>query len=298
MFHAKRIKKNIRTLIEIKKYIMKTRIAITLTFLMTSVFAQEKIEYKTETAIPYYIEDIMKGDKYKQEMCVFDFYYPTNIKDFPTIVWFHGGGLTSGKRQIPELLKEKGFAIIGVEYRLSPNIKAVDCIKDAAAATAWAFKNIEKYGGSTSLIFVSGMSAGGYLTYMVGLDKKYLAVHNIDANQIAGLIPFSGHAITHFTVRKEMGISGKQPIIDNMAPLYHVRADAPPMLIITGDRELEMLGRYEENAYMMRMLKVAGHKQVRIYELDGSNHGQMMYSALPLLYREVKKLTKEIMNDK
>ena len=277
---------------------MKSRIAITLTFLMTSVFAQEKINYKTETAIPYYNEDIMKGDKYVQEMCVFDFYYPTNIKDFPTIVWFHGGGLTGGKRQIPIFLKEKGMAVISVDYRLSPNIKAVDCIKDAAAATAWAFKNIKKYRGSTSLIFVSGMSAGGYLTYMVGLDKKYLAVHNIDANQIAGLIPFSGHAITHFTVRKEMGISGKQPIIDEMAPLYHVRADAPPMLIITGDRELEMLGRYEENAYMMRMMQVAGHKQVQIHELDGSNHGQMMYSALPLLYREVQRLTKEIMDDK
>ena len=277
---------------------LRITIVITLTFLMTNVFAQEKTEYKTETTITYYNEDTMKGDKYMQEMCVFDFYYPTNIKKFPTIVWFHGGGLTGGKRQIPEFLKEKGIAVIGVEYRLSPNIKAVDCIKDAAAATAWAFKNIEKYGGSTSLIFVSGMSAGGYLTYMVGLDKKYLAVHNIDANQIAGLIPFSGHAITHFTVRKEMGISGKQPIIDDMAPLYYVRADAPPMLIITGDRELEMLGRYEENAYMMRMLKVAGHKQVQIHELDGSNHGQMMYSALPLLYREVKSLSKKIVDNK
>jgi acetyl esterase/lipase len=277
---------------------LRITIVITLTFLMTNVFAQEKTEYKTETTITYYNEDTMKGDKYMQEMCVFDFYYPTNIKNFSTIVWFHGGGLTGGKRQIPEFLKEKGIAVIGVEYRLSPNIKAVDCIKDAAAATAWAFKNIEKYGGSTSLIFVSGMSAGGYLTYMVGLDKKYLAVHNIDANQIAGLIPFSGHAITHFTVRKEMGISGKQPIIDDMAPLYYVRADAPPMLIITGDRELEMLGRYEENAYMMRMLKVAGHKQVQIHELDGSNHGQMMYSALPLLYREVKSLSKKIVDNK
>ena len=277
---------------------MKSKIAIAFTFLMTSVFAQEKINYKTETTIPYYNEDTMKGDKYLQEMCVFDFYYPTNIKDFSTIVWFHGGSLTGGKRQIPIFLKEKGLAVISVDYRLSPNIKAVNCIKDAAAAVAWAFKNIDKYGGNTSLIFVSGMSAGGYLTYMVGLDKKYLGVHNIDANQIAGLIPFSGHAITHFTVRKEMGVSGKQPIIDEMAPLYHVRADAPPMLIITGDRELEMLGRYEENAYMMRMMKVAGHKQVQIHELDGSNHGQMMYSALPLLYREVKRLTKEIMDDK
>jgi acetyl esterase/lipase len=277
---------------------LRITIVIALTFLITNVFAQEKTEYKTETSIPYYNEGTIKGDKYMQEMCVFDFYYPTNIKNFSTIIWFHGGGLTGGKRQIPEFLKEKGIAVIGVEYRLSPNIKAVDCIKDAAAATAWAFKNIEEYGGSTSLIFVSGMSAGGYLTYMVGLDKKYLAVHNIDANQIAGLIPFSGHAITHFTVRKEMGISGKQPIIDDMAPLYYVRADAPSMLIITGDRELEMLGRYEENAYMMRMLKVAGHRQVRIHELDGSNHGQMMYSALPLLYREVKSLSEKIVDNK
>ena len=137
------------------------------------------------------------------------------------------------------------------------------------------------------------MSAGGYLTYMVGLDKSYLAIHDINANQIAGLVPFSGHAITHFTVRKEMGISGKQPIIDKMAPLYYVREDASPLLIITGDRNIEMLGRYEENAYMMRMMKVAGHKEVRIFELDGSNHGQMKYSGLPLLSREVIRLTKK-----
>lgn len=262
---------------------------------MSSVFAQEKNNYKTETSIHYYDRDIMKGDEYMQQMCVVDFYYPTDIENFPTIVWFHGGGLTGGKREIPEYLKTKGVAVIGVEYRLSPNVKSAECIKDAAAATAWTFKNIEKYGGNSSLIFVSGMSAGGYLAYMVGLDKKYLAAHDIDANKIAGLIPFSGHAITHFTVRRESGIPEEQPIIDEMAPLFHVRADAPPLLIVTGDRELEMLGRYEENAYMMRMMKVAGHERVRIYELDGSNHIQMIYPALPILLREVETLSKEIM---
>ena len=117
-------------------------IAIILTALTQSVIAQdviEKIEYKTVPAIQYYSEETMKGDNYMQDMCVFDFYYPTNIKDFPTIVWFHGGGLTQGKRAIPEYLKNRGFAIIGVDYRLSPKVKAVECIKDAAAATAWAF---------------------------------------------------------------------------------------------------------------------------------------------------------------
>lgn len=269
-------------------------IIFALTLSITDLAAQKSHTYKIDSLIQYYDTDIMNGDEYMQQMCVLDFYYPTEIENYPTIVWFHGGGLTGGKRDIPEYLKNNGVAVVGVEYRLSPNVKSLECIKDAAAATAWTFENIEKYGGSTSLIFVSGMSAGGYLAYMIGLDKSYLNAHNIDANKIAGLIPFSGHAITHFTVRKERGIPGEQAIIDEMAPLFHVRADAPPLLILSGDRELELLGRYEESAYMMRMMKVAGHKRVRIHELDGFNHGQMIYPALPLLLREVKSLTKEI----
>jgi xanthosine utilization system XapX-like protein len=46
--------------------------------------------------------------------------------------------------------------------------------------------------------------------------------------------------------------------------LYHVRADAPPLLLITGDRELELLGRYEENAYLMRMMKIKGQPSTSI----------------------------------
>lgn len=267
-------------------------------FFFSNINAQEKITYETIDSIAYYDNSAIKGDKYKQKTCVIDLYYPTNIENYPTIVWFHGGGLTVGHREIPEYLKDKGFAVIGVEYRLSPNVKSVDCIKDAAAATAWAFKHIEEYKGNKSLIFVSGYSAGGYLTYMVGMDKEYLAAFDIDADDIAGLIPFSGHAINHFTVRKEMGIPGKQPFIDKMAPLYHVRPGTPRTLIITGDRELEMLGRYEENAYMMRMMKVAGNENVNISEMDGCNHGQMMYAALPLLSREVKAVTKDILSKK
>ena len=127
---------------------------------------------------------------------------------------------------------------------------------------------------------------------MVGMDKHWLAAHDIDADQIAGLIPFSGHMITHFTVRKERGIPDTQPIVDEFAPLYFVRADAPPLLLITGDRELEMLGRYEENAYMMRMMKVVGHKQTAIREIKGCDHGGMVAPAFPLLLDEVERVLK------
>lgn len=258
--------------------------------LFTSAVSQD-IEYKTLSNIPYYTEEAGLQDSYIRERCLLDIYYPVNKKEFTTIVWFHGGGLTGGNKELPEALKNKGLCIIGVNYRLAPKVKAPAYIEDAAAAVAWVFKNIEKYGGDSSSIFVAGHSAGGYLGMMIGLDKQYLAAHGIDADSIAGLIPFSGQTITHFTIREEKNIGDKQPVIDKYAPLFHVRADAPPMLLITGGRELELRGRYEENAYLARMMEVAGHQETRLFELDGYGHN-MAYPAFPLLINEINRILK------
>lgn len=259
-----------------------------------SVSAQ-KLEYTSQLNIPYYADAINKSDAYIKERCVLDVYYPKNSPGFATVIWFHGGGLTGGNKELPEALKNQGIAVISVNYRLGPKVSAPKYIEDAAAAVAWTFKNIHTFGGDESLIFVSGHSAGGYLASMVGLDKKWLKAEGIDANKIAGLIPFSGQAITHFLVRKERGIPDTQPVVDEFAPLFHVRADAPPLLLITGDRELEMLGRYEENAYLMRMMKIAGHKDTKLYELDGFGHN-MTAPAFPLLLNEVRRIAKEKKN--
>ncbi len=236
-----------------------------------------------------------KLTEYMRERCRLDVYHPKNEKDFATVVWFHGGGLKGGGRSVPKALQLKGIAVVAVNYRLHPKVKAPAYIEDAAAAVAWTFKNIGKYGGSSKRIYVSGHSAGGYLTSMVGLDKRWLATHGIDANAIAGLIPYSGHTITHFTIRAERGIDGKQPVLDALAPLFHVRKDAPPLLLITGDRELEMLGRYEENAYLWRMMRVNGHPSTHLMELDGYNHGQMAEPAHPLLLRFIQRIEKQKM---
>ena len=243
--------------------------------------------YVFEQNIAYRSDSLNASDAYIESRCVLDLYYPKDTVDFPLVVWFHGGGLKGGNKYIPSFLKGKGVAVAAVNYRLNPTVKAPVYIEDAAAAVAWAFKNIESYGGRSDLIFVSGHSAGGYLTAMIGLDKQYLAAHGIDADEIAGLIPFSGNVINHLTVRAEQGIPITQPIIDAMAPLYHVRPDAPPILLITGDREKELVGRYEENAYFWRMMQVVGHPDTRIFELDGYGHG-MVEPATPLLLDMVK----------
>ncbi len=257
----------------------------------------QKIEYKLVQDKPYYEPDTPNMTEYQQERCKLDISYPENGKDLPVIVWFHGGGLTGGNKSIPTGLKEKGYVVIAVNYRLSPQVKTPVCIEDATAAIAWTFKHASEYGGSPDKIFISGHSAGGYLVLMVGLQKKWLAKYDIDANKLAGIVPFSGHTITHMTTRKEMGIPDKQPIVDEMAPLYHVRGDTSQILLITGDREKEMLGRYEENAYLLRMLKLNGNKNCTLYELQGYGHG-MVTPGIPLLLDFIKKTYAEKDKDK
>ena len=246
--------------------------------------------YAVEKDILYRSGDL---SPYMEERCRLDLYYPENVENFKTIVWFHGGGLKAGNKSIPEVLKQQGFAIATVNYRLSPKVQNPTYIEDAAASVAWVFKNIQQYGGDQELIFVSGHSAGGYLTSMVGLDKSYLQTHGIDANNIAALIPFSGHAITHFTIRSERGLGSTEVVVDQYAPLQHIRRDAPPYIIITGDREKELYGRYEENAYMYRMMKLIGHEETLLYELDGFGHSPMANPAFYILTDYVKKFNLE-----
>lgn len=241
--------------------------------LLIGLTLQAQETYKTVKDISY----IPAGetDGYRKERCKFDVYYPVGKKDFPTIVWFHGGGLEGGGKHVPEMFMNQGFAVVAVNYRLSPKAQNPAYTEDAAAAVAWAYKHIEEYGGSPRRVFVTGHSAGGYLTLMVGLDKSYLQEYGVDADSIAAYLPISGQTVTHFTIRKERSLPEGIPVIDQYAPCNKARKDTPPFVLITGDRNLEMADRYEENALLASVLKNIGNKKVSLYELQGFDHGQV-----------------------
>ena len=254
----------------------------------SSSLAASKVKYGMDKDIAYRSEK----DAYIASQCRLDVYYPKKAENAPVVVWFHGGGLTKGKKYVPEELEESGIIVVAVGYRFMDKVHISDCIDDAAASVAWTFANIGKYGGAKDRIFVSGHSAGGYLTNMLGLDRKWLAKYGIDANSLAGLMPLSGQAITHYELRKQQGIGPLQATIDEYAPLTYARGDAAPMLIVSGDRELEMNGRYEEQAYFWRMLKLNGMKDVSIYEMQGYNHSQMRHPAMHLVKKFISDHTK------
>ncbi|MBQ6178055.1 MAG: alpha/beta hydrolase [Bacteroidales bacterium] len=267
------------------------RIVIALAACLLAIIAtgqeRQRSEYKLETGIPYHQD----AGEYAVQRCVLDFYYPSDIKGFPTIVWFHGGGLEGGQKDIPEGLKDSGIGIIGVNYRLLPKADVKEIIDDAAAAVAWAFKEVASRGGDPDKIFVAGHSAGGYLIDMIVLDKHWLEAYGIDADRIAGAFPYSAQKMTHYNVRKGMGIGPLQVIADENAPIFHVRKLPMPMLVLSGDRELELYGRYEEQAYFWRMMKLVGNENVFLYEFDGYDHGGMPAPAHSVVKRYVRAIS-------
>ncbi|MDF9827009.1 acetyl esterase/lipase [Ereboglobus sp. PH5-5] len=271
-----------------------------LVFLLSLPLCAKKTEqkattYETKLNISYYDDHALaNADEYKKSHCKMDMYYPENRAGFPTIVWFHGGGLTGGKRRLPAL-KNQGIALVAVSYRLSPKGEFPCFLEDAAAATAWVIKNIAAHGGDPDKVFIAGHSAGGYLSAMVGMDERWLAAHGISNRKLAGIIPVSAQVTTHFLVKKLRGDRGEQyrPIIDEYAPLYHASKNLPPICLIVGDRRIEWKSRVEENELLAVSLKNLGHEQTEFYEMGGLNHRAVGEGAMIIIKKYVNRIIEE-----
>lgn len=271
---------------------MKTRLILAV-FILMAAFSASAQQYPQDEGynfvqnVSYVSAD--ETDEYRKERCVLDIYYPDTDEGFATLVWFHGGGLTGGSKELLEGFRRQGFAVVAVNYRLFPRCKCPDYIDDAAQAVAWTYGNIEKYGGDKDHIYVSGHSAGGYLTLMVALAKEYTAKYGFDADKIAKAYPVSGQTVTHYTIRKERGLPDGIPVVDGYAPMSHAGRGGAPMVLISGDRDLEMLARYEENAHLQALLEHFGHDSV-LYEMQGFDHGTVLAPAVALITSDIRRL--------
>lgn len=252
--------------------------------------------YRLAGDIPYYEEGWEKrGDTaYLEERCKLDVYYPENADEAAAVVFFHGGGLSTGEKGIPERLKNAGLIIVAPNYRLSPDrARCPDYLYDAAAAAAWTFRHIGEFGGSSELVFVSGSSGGAYLAMMIGMDPRYLACFGESHRRFAALLPVTGQMTTHFQILNERNGTGGmlqplRPVIDEYAPLYHASADLPPIELYAGDPKIEWPGRAEENLLLAAQLtRVAGHTDTTVHILSGFEHCDVGEPACVLMRKRI-----------
>ena len=247
--------------------------------------ALSAIEYRIERDIPYRSpESLAQEGEYARSRCLLDMRFPVGVTNFATVVHFHGGGIVKGNKgsfSWPEEASEDDpVALISGGYRLLTNATPAQAVSDAAAAVAWTLKNISRYGGDPKKVFVTGISAGGYLTAMVGLDYRWLAKHDLKPTDLAGIIPLTGQMTKHFNVRK-IGFNDMDPQfvpkVDEWAPLYHVSTNAlPPCCFLAGGRDIEWKARVEENELLAASLRACGHKNIEFRETEG-NHGGGVY---------------------
>ena len=97
----------------------------------------------------------------------------TEVNDLPVMVWFHGGGFTSGQASMygPEHLLDKDVILVTVNYRLGPlgfftlgneEVPGNQGMWDQYEGLRWVQNNIKSFGGNPSRVTIFGESAGGW----------------------------------------------------------------------------------------------------------------------------------------
>lgn len=105
-----------------------------------------------------------------------DIYWPSEGEGpFPVILSIHGGAFMGGDKrdvQIQPMLRalERGFAVIGVNYRMSGEALFPALVQDVKAAIRWVRAHADQYMLDPNKIAVWGGSAGGYLALMAGVS--------------------------------------------------------------------------------------------------------------------------------
>jgi acetyl esterase/lipase len=128
-----------------------------------------------------------------------DLFLPRGLKDYPTVVLIHGGCWVVGNNRcsglytsVGEFLASQGIAAALPNYRLAPQFKHPEQIKDVARAFAWVHHHIADHGGCAERIFIAGHSAGGHLAALLATDERYLQAEGLTTADIKGVISLSG----------------------------------------------------------------------------------------------------------
>lgn len=166
----------------------------------------------------------------------------------PVLVFFYGGGWANGNRRdygfVAKAYASRGFVVVIPDYRLVPQVRFPSFLEDAAAAVRWTHDNIARFGGDPDRIVVAGHSAGGYLAVMLALDPRYLKAAGADPSVIKAAMGLAGpYDFYPFVKRRSIDAMSRAPDPLATQPITFARADAPPMLLVTGTADTEVRPR-------------------------------------------------------
>ena len=140
--------------------------------------------------------DVAYGALARQRL---DIYRPSSTAPaagWPVVVFLYGGSWNRGEKAdykfAGEALASRGVLTLVADYRLYPEVRYPDFLKDSASALGYGLKGAARLGGDPKRVFVMGHSAGGYNAAMLALDARWLAEIGRKPSELAGFIGLAG----------------------------------------------------------------------------------------------------------
>ncbi len=219
------------------------------------LLGQIKLIDAQNVAIPDNVEEILDieygtGGERKLQL---DLYLPKGRKKAtPAIIFIHGGAWKGGKRSDMKFycvkFAEMGYVTATVTYRLSGEATFPAAVQDVKCAVRWLRANAAKNLIDPKRIVVSGNSAGGHLSMMIGYSNEPslegTGGNNDVSSRVCALVNFYGPAdlTTDFALKQGvlkdfMGGKSFDELPDAYrlaSPLFHLTQDDPPTLIFHG----------------------------------------------------------------
>jgi acetyl esterase/lipase len=246
-----------------------------------------------------YVEDTTR----RRHRC--DIYRPKGgTTGAPVLLQIHGGAwVISNKDQqampLVNLMAARGWVCVSINYGLSPRITWPEHLVNCKLALAWIREHIVEYGGDPSFVAVTGGSAGGHLTAMMGLtanDPQWQPGFADTDTSVQAIVPFYGvYDWTASATKRDRDLRRllersvvKQPfaeahaIYEAASPMNHVGADAPPALVIHGS--LDTLVPVTEARAFVAALRAVSNQPVAYAELRGAHHGFDVFNSIRSLH--------------
>lgn len=178
-----------------------------------------------------------------------DVYKKKELKEkAPLLVFIHGGGWRSGKRQDYLVYSldyaEKGYVTATVSYRLKKDSIYPAAIEDVMDAVNFIFQNGDVYDYDTSNIALIGGSAGAHLALLAayGWENPH-ASEKTPKHRVKAVVDIYGpvdmtvpYAQTQYMVTDFIGHSyaEKPELYWEASPIKYLNATNPPTLILQG----------------------------------------------------------------
>jgi acetyl esterase/lipase len=225
-----------------------------------------------------------------------DIYRPAAIPPggCPVLLQIHGGAWMIGAKEEQALplmyrMAGSGWICVAANYRLSPSVGFPTHLQDCKAALAWIRTHGRAYGMNPDFVAVTGGSAGGHLTALMGLTENRSDLQpgneGVDTSvqacvpfygvydflnrsgarpSSARFLEFLGERVLHATPEED-------PARWELAsPVTQVHADAPPFMVLHGARD--SLAPVADARLFARHLREVSRNPVVYVELQGAEH--------------------------